>query len=178
MPFIPGPTFPSVFVRTQLALGMTQEQMGKLLGVSRRTMSRWSGTIPGVSEQQVYTLARAVHPKDPAIAAELVGHIGHTLESLRIVVPPPPAPPAPPPPPPPRALPPIAAMVESVVCAAADALETKPATVRSALAAAFGRAQTMGLSVQEVVDALSPKPTPSGETAKRGARTADAAKTG
>jgi hypothetical protein len=51
-------------------------------------------------------------------------------------------------------------MVESVVCAAADALETKPATVRSALAAAFGRAQTMGLSVQEVVEALTPKPSP------------------
>jgi hypothetical protein len=65
-------------------------------------------------------------------------------------------------------------MVESVVCAAADALETKPATVRSALAAAFGRAQTMGLSVQEVVDALTPKPTPSGPAAKRAAQAGDA----
>jgi hypothetical protein len=176
MPFIPGPTFGSVFVRTRLALGMSQEQMGKLIGVSRRTMSRWSGTVPGVTEQQVCTLARAVYPEAPAIAAELAGHIGHTLESLRIVVPPPPPPPAPPPAPPPRALPPIAAMVESVVCAAADALETRPATVRSALAAAFGRAYTMGLTVKEVVDALSPTPAPASPPAKR-AGGAAAAKT-
>jgi hypothetical protein len=155
MPFIPGPTFGSAFVRTQIKLGLNQEEMGKLIGVSRRTMSRWSGGIPGVTEQQVYTLARAVHPKDPAMAAELAGHIGQTLESLRIVSPPPAPAPAPPPPPPPRALPPIPLMVESVVCAAADALETKPAAVRDALSAAFGRAKKMGLSVDEVVAALA-----------------------
>jgi hypothetical protein len=165
MPFIPGPTFPSAFVRAQMKLGLNQEQMGKLIGVSRRTMSRWSGSIPGVTEQQVYTLARAVHPKDPAIAAELAGHIGQTLESLRIVAPPPPPVPAPPPPPPPRTLPPIPLMVESVVCAAADALETKPAAVRDALSAAFVRAKRMGLSVEEVVAALAPAPDPSAPAA-------------
>jgi hypothetical protein len=47
-------------------------------------------------------------------------------------------------------------MVESIVCAAADALETKPAAVREVLSAAFGRAKRMGLTVDEVADALAP----------------------
>jgi hypothetical protein len=163
MPFLPGPGFSSAFVRTQVALGMTQEQFGRLLGVSRRTMSRWR-RYPGVSEDHVYTMAKAVHPKDAALAAELAGHIGKTLESLRIVAPPPPAPA---PPPPPKPLPPVSLLVDSIVCAAADALETKPAAVRAALSAAFGRAQQMGIGVDEVVAALSPKPArvpPKGES--------------
>jgi hypothetical protein len=158
MPFIPGPTFPSAFARSQLELGMSQGDLGKLLGVSRRTISRWVGSFPGVTEPQVHTLVRAVHPRNPVLAAELAAHVGQTLVGLGVVAPPAPPAPAPPPPPPPRPLPPIPLLVESVVCAAADALETKPAAVRDALTAAFVRAQKMGLSVEEVVRALSPRP--------------------
>ncbi len=179
MPFIPGPTFPSAFARSQLELGMSQGDLGKLLGVSRRTISRWVSSFPGVTEPQVHTLVRAVHPRNPVLAAELAAHVGQTLVGLGVVPPPAPAAPAPAPPPPPRPLPPIPLLVESVVCAAADALETKPAAVRDALTAAFVRAQKMGLSVEEVVRALCPRPEPTAPVASdpKSARVKGGAKT-
>jgi hypothetical protein len=47
--------------------------------------------------------------------------------------------------------------VEAVVCAAADALNVPPATVRASLFAAFGRARELRLSVEEVERALAPR---------------------
>jgi hypothetical protein len=45
--------------------------------------------------------------------------------------------------------------VDAVVCVAADALAATPATVRDALHAAFRRARELGLSLQDVEDALA-----------------------
>ena len=50
----------------------------------------------------------------------------------------------------------ILLMVESVVCAAAEAQGVLPAEVRSVLRAAFQRARAMSLTVEEVDDALRP----------------------
>jgi hypothetical protein len=92
-------------------------------------------------------LATLVFPRDRAIAEELAAAAGHTLESLGLeaaaVV-------AAPPPPPPSRL-----VVDAVVCVAADALGATPATVRGALHAAFRRARELGLSLQDVEDALA-----------------------
>jgi hypothetical protein len=96
-------------------------------------------------------LVAMVHPHDADLAVELAMTLGQTLESLGVVPPPPlPPPPAPPAPPPT----PSAAIVDSVVCAAAEAMELTPGDVRLGLHAAFARAQELGLSVGGVVDAL------------------------
>src|SRR4029077_16663730 len=62
--------------------------------------------------------------------------------------PPRPPPPAPPPPPDPRYI------VDTVVCAAAEAIQLMPEAIRPALRAAFRRARLAGLSVQDVDKAL------------------------
>jgi hypothetical protein len=49
-------------------------------------------------------------------------------------------------------------LVESIVCAAADTMQTPPAAVREVLRAAFARAHALGLTVEEVDAALSPPP--------------------
>jgi hypothetical protein len=111
-----------------------------------------------------------VFPHDASLAAQLAAEAGTTLEGLGLVTPPAPLPPAPhpaPPPvpavapgPPPRAFPPIALMVDSILLASIDAAATLGATgareaVPTILRAAFSRARGLGLTTDEIDEALS-----------------------
>jgi hypothetical protein len=136
---------------------MTQGEMAKYLGISRRTVNRWGSRGVGLAPFQAHDLARLVHPRDAALAAKLAAAGGATLESLGLEKKEPP----PPPPDPPRHL------VDVVVCAAADALDISPRQVRAALLAAFRRAREAGLTVENVEKALSPEPTPASTATQR-----------
>jgi hypothetical protein len=148
------------FERARVAVGnVTQAELGEKLGVSKRTAQRYSDK--GVPPHYLKELARLVHPFDVALAAEIAGSMGHTLESLGVVAPPAPAPPPvvvveapPPPPPPPPPLPPPPpppdGIVDAVVCAAAEAMEMMPRDVRPGLLAAFKRAREIGVTVDMV----------------------------
>jgi transcriptional regulator with XRE-family HTH domain len=131
----------------QQAMGLTQEELGELLGVSRRSISRWVSEGTDLSENQVSTLARAVYPANPSLATKIAVSGGSTLEGLGIVQPPKPIEPPRPPPAPPR-------LVDVVVCAAAEALDASPRTVRRAVLAAFEAARDVGLDVDGVVRGL------------------------
>ena len=140
---------------------MTQGELAKYLGVSRRTVNRWGSRGVGLAPFQAHDLARLVHPRDPALAARLAAAGGATLESLGLEkkVPPPP------PPDPPRHL------VDVVVCAAAETLDISPRQVRAALLAAFRRAREAGLTVEHVEKALLPEAAPAGAKPRPRART-------
>jgi transcriptional regulator with XRE-family HTH domain len=106
-------------------LGLTQETLGDLLASSRRTVQRWDrgGTRP--MKAQLAKLAAEVYPLDAELAAKLAKEAATTLEELGVVkAVPPPLPPAPPP-----------YLTETVVCAAAEALNVPPPAVRPALLA-------------------------------------------
>ncbi len=118
----------------------------------------------------MHEIAAAVFPHDASLAAQLASEAGTTLEGLGLVTPPAPLPPAPPTPsppapvvvpgPPPRAFPPIALMVDSIVLASIDAAATLGATgareaVPTLLRAAFSRARGLGLTTEEIDEALS-----------------------
>ena len=168
------------FERCRAAVGQaSQGDLGKMLGVSRRTAQRYSDK--GVPPHYRKELARLVYPFDAGLAAEIAGSLGHTLESLGVVVPPPPAPPpivvveAPPPPPPPLPPPPPPdGIVDAVVCAAAEAMEMMPRDVRPALLAAFRRAREIGVTVDMVERVLlasipaqpAPAPVPAAKRAR------------
>ena len=180
MPYIPDEKVGFLLVQAMQELGVTQERFGDMVGVSRRTVTRWfsNGTAP--SPDVLAAAARMLHAKNPTLAAELAGQTGYTLEALGIVkpAPPPPAPPpvrvappaalAPPPSPPPRPAPPAAVLAESIVCAAADALGTTPAGVRDVVRATFRRARATGLTVEEIDDVFSPAPPAATELAGKG----------
>jgi hypothetical protein len=85
-----------------------------------------------------------------ALAAKVAAEGGQTLEGLGLVRSERAAPPAPPAPPP-RPFPPTRLVAESVVCAAAEAMQAPPAVMREVL-----RAQALGLSLEEMNEALSP----------------------
>ncbi len=142
-----------LLIYARQTLGMTQKEFGQALGASHRTASRWEGGRSYPYGTELIKLAAMVYPKDARLAAELAAAKGQTLEGLGIVAPPAPAPPPPLPPLPVRLL------VDSVVCAAADALETAPVTLRVALLAAFRRARELRLSIDDVESALAPAAT-------------------
>ena len=142
-----APSVISLVIQAQLALGMTQSAFGEMLGLSRATIGRWSsGRFPGLIPSNVAAIATALYPIDPALASQLAVSCGTTLESLGIVAPIPATVSAP--------TVSLGHLVDSVVCAAADAGGQLPSVVRPALAAAFARARDVGLSMEDVVKGL------------------------
>jgi hypothetical protein len=128
-------------------LGLSQRKLGNLVGLSLRTMQRWSGRRSTPGALHVTKLAAAVHPVDAELAQRLVAHVGHTLESAGI------AGAALPPPSPLRPF-----VVDSVVAAASETLDISPRLARPALLAALERAKAAGLSLDDLLAVLRPAP--------------------
>ncbi|MGD0525402.1 MAG: helix-turn-helix transcriptional regulator [Polyangiaceae bacterium] len=159
---IAGQSLAVVLLRTQHVLAGSQQKLGDIVGVNRRTVWRWQSGKITPSPDTLQKFARLTYPKDPEVAAALAAACGQTLESLGLVPPPPPpAPPLPPPGPPPEEDPVKTRLfVDAIVCAAAEALDASPRAVRGALFAAFTRAREAGLPVETVEKALAPPPKP------------------
>jgi hypothetical protein len=140
----------------QVALHTTQEGLGELLGVSRRTIVRWTATGGYEDFPTLRKLATLVYPNDPELAGMFAARCGHTLETLGIRKPPPPQPPPPPPEPPKKE--PMPRAIDVVVCAAAEAIDGTPRTARAALLAGVRAAKEMSLDLDAIEAALAPAP--------------------
>jgi hypothetical protein len=175
-------------IRLQEVLRLTQSELGSLLGASRRSIIRWQRGGTTFTLRQATDVARACYPVDRELAAVVAARAGSSLVELGIEAPPqPPAPPAPEPAPatpagpatPVRPTPAVRHLVDSVVCAAAEAMLSTPQSMRPALLAAFERAEALGISMADAVAGMrpppAPAPAPSGDapaepTAQRAAR--------
>jgi len=148
---------PTVLYEARRVLGIgSQGEMGELLGSSQRSGQRWERGESSPMNEQLHRLAALVYPHNRALAADIAETSGTTLLALGIEVPPPPPapapqPPAPPPPPPPDPV----YIVDTIVCAAAEAMGVMPEAIRPALRAAFRRAVQVRLGVEAVDAALS-----------------------
>ena len=150
MPYVrPDESFPPLLLEATRRLGLSQAGLGDLLGASRRTVSRWAtkGTSP--SPDQIVELARAIYPLDAQLAAQIAEQTGTTLVALGLETPKADAS---------ARIPPTKLLVESIVCAAAEALDATPSVVRPVLRAAFERAHGLGLRIEQVNEALSTEP--------------------
>jgi hypothetical protein len=139
-------------VKAQLTLLLNQKELGELMDSSQRTVQRWYAGRGWPSPGQLTKLAVAVHPRDPDIARRLAAAMGQTLESLGLVAraaPPPVQAPAEPSP-----LMPL--LVESVVAAAAEALDVSPRVARPAVLAAVERAKAAALTLDDLLAVLRP----------------------
>jgi transcriptional regulator with XRE-family HTH domain len=143
------------------ALGMSQTELAEALGSSRRTIIRRERGQTDIAPFQVQRLADLVRAEDPDLADELLVAAG--LEPVAVVEMPPAAPvvevaimPAPVEEPPKPATPAYVPKqaVEAVLYAAADAIDESPRRIKPAIVAAFARAKEMGLTVEQVVEAL------------------------
>jgi hypothetical protein len=146
--------FPVLSGEARIALHLTQRELAARVGTSLRTVQRWEARRSHPASFEIHRLADAVRPHNPALASE--------LDELAPRPAPPPTPvaqllapplPAAPPPPPPL---PAAVLLDSVVCAAAEAMSLAPQALRPALLAAFARARDAGLAMEAVVEGLTP----------------------
>jgi transcriptional regulator with XRE-family HTH domain len=131
------------------ALHLNQNELANKLGVSRRTGQRWTAHN-GPTGTDLHNLARLVHPADAALAAEIAAAGGTTLEALGVFPPPAQVPAGLPEGQPDR-------VVDAVVCAAAEAMQVMPQSVRPAVLAAFTCARELGLTVEGVERVLRAK---------------------
>ncbi len=144
-------------------LHLTQEGLANVLGSSLRTVQRMHAGRASPSQQQYGRLIQAIYPVDPALAAGIAAWSGVTLiegpevkpaaslsaqdPSASASVSAPPA---------------VAEhAIDSVLCAAGDAVELPLSTVRVILAAAFVRAKELGLSTAAAAEALKGGKAPS-----------------
>jgi transcriptional regulator with XRE-family HTH domain len=126
----------ALLVHCQVALGLTQEELGDLLGRNRRTIQRWQdgGFEPEADEAE--TLARALEPVR-ADLAEQVRELGRKAAIGAGVTPP--------------ARPATAEVIDAILRAAADAGGTTPEAIRPAITAALLKAEEAGLEVRAIV---------------------------
>jgi hypothetical protein len=161
---------PVLLARSRLHLRFNQQQLAEFTRSSLRSVQRWETGVSSPSHPQVHLVADAVRPLDPQIAA--------ALDAFAPRPPPPPAavvaplPPPTPPPPPVVAIAPHV-LVDSVVCAAAEAIAVSPQAMRPAVLAAFTRAGEAGLTFEAVLGVLAPA-----RTEEKGAKGKGAAKGG
>lgn len=173
----------SVLLDARQLLGLTQRQFGEAAGASHRSAVRWDAQQAAPGKHNWVKLAELLAPHDLALAEEAAAHAGETLEALGLAPPPPPPPPPsappppppptppapeppapppslPPPPPPPLPVPPPAVapehLVDAVVCAVAELMNSSPRPLRPLLHAAFKKAREVGLSVEAAERALAP----------------------
>jgi hypothetical protein len=136
-----------VYVHAMHALGLNHDDTARLFGVSRRSSQRWASNGAPLSPHHAELRARHVARIDHALAAELAASVGKTPEAFGI---PSPAPTA------------TARLdidpthiLDSVVCAAADAASMLPSAVRPALLAAIRRARQLGFTLEAVEAGLA-----------------------
>jgi hypothetical protein len=136
-----------LLVRLQSALQTSQERLGELVGVSRRTVIRWQQRGAVLLPSQWETFARACHPHDRDLAAQCAAHAGETLESLGLERPPLATPP--------RPAPSAKHLADSVVCAAAEAMHLTPQAMRPGVVAVLERIVALGMNADEVLAAMA-----------------------
>jgi hypothetical protein len=138
----------ALFILSRMALGMSQREAGEMFHVSLRTVQRWEEAGPSMLAADWHKLVRAVHPRDPDLAARVAKHAGTSLEALGLVTH------AAPPSPPQAPTIPLPYLVDSVLYAAKDGDEMQGLDPKPMLIRAFRRAAVLGLDPGEVADLL------------------------
>jgi transcriptional regulator with XRE-family HTH domain len=131
----------ALLTHCQMALGLSQEKLGELLGKNRRTIQRWQDGGFHPTADQAETLARALQPVRPDLAEEMRELARQAALAAGLT---PPARPA------------TAEEIDTILRAAADAWGTSPEAIRPAVAAAMQAAEDTGLEVSAIVAGLKP----------------------
>ena len=139
-------TFQQLMAAIMTALNLNSRELGELLGVSSRTITRYWKRGGTILPSKAAEIARKVHPVDRALATQLAALGGTTLADLGLDTAPAVRAPA--------AL--HRHVVDAVVGVAAEAMQTTPQAVRAAVTAAFERALALGMTAEEVLAALAP----------------------
>jgi hypothetical protein len=129
-----------LLIHCQMALGLTDGELGELLDRSRRTILRWHdrGFLP--TAHQAETLADALRPVRPDLAEQVLA-LGERAALAAGMTPP--------------ARPATAEAIEAILRAAADAGGTSPEAIRPVIVAALLKAKEVGVDVSAIVAGLT-----------------------
>jgi hypothetical protein len=144
------------------ALHMNRQDIGQAIGWSYRTIVRWEGRQTDVYSPSLLKIVPRVHAVDPQLAAEIAMACGSSLARLGIGAAPAPNVAAAPQ----QAPVSVEHLADSVACAAADAMHAAPEAVRPALLAAFRRARELGMTFDDVENAMAQALAPKATKAK------------
>jgi transcriptional regulator with XRE-family HTH domain len=129
----------ALLVHCQLALGLTQRQLGELLGRDRRTIQRWQEKGVELMPDQAQTLANALQPARPDLAEQVL-ELGRKTAIMAGMA---------------GVSSATAEVIDAILQAAADAGGTSPQAIRPAVTAAFLKAREVGVEVRAIVAGLS-----------------------
>ena len=133
----------ALLVHCQIALGLTQEELGELLGRNKRTIQRWQASGFELMADQAETLAHALQPVRPDLAEQVL-ELGRRAAIAAGMTPP--------------GRPATAQVIDAILRAAADAAGTSPEAIRPAITAALLKAEEAGVEVRAIVAELKSAP--------------------
>lgn len=139
---MPAAELPSLGVlirRVRDQVQMPQPEFAKRVGTSLRTLVRWELSQGAPHHEHLHAMVRLVYPRNRELAAQLASWAGTSTDALV-----------------PEAQPTREHLVDSVVCAAAEAANLAPTPVRAVLAAGLARAVAVGLGIPDLLQALAP----------------------
>jgi hypothetical protein len=125
-----GENMGELLVLAGSAIHKLQIELAEFLGVSDRTMRRWTVGGTRLIPSKLTLLVEAVHPNDPVLAGRIAAYHGQTLEEMGL------------------GLPPEQRVAFAIVRAAADVVGVSPSAMRPAIAAALERAKAEGLTLE------------------------------
>jgi hypothetical protein len=132
----------TLVIHCRMALRLTQQEFGDLVGHTKRTVQRWETRGALLTRTNIEAIVRALHPVQPDLATQIATAGDTTLEELGILPPARPQPSG------------TREALEALVHAAADAMGVSVDAIRPALATAFARADEAGLDVHTVAEGL------------------------
>jgi len=146
-----------LLMRSRQVLLMNQQQLADLARSSLRTVQRWETKRSFPHADSLHLIADAVRLHDVALASELDEYAPRPRAPVPAPIAASVAPVTPPatPSPPRAAQIPIYVLVDSVVCAAAEAMSVAPRAIRPAILAAFERARAAELTFDDVLAELT-----------------------
>ena len=124
----------ALLVHVQMALGLTQKQLGALIGRTKRTIQRWQDRgVAFLDEDQAKLLAEHLRPSRPDLAEQVLT-LGRRLRTTGLGATP--------------------EVLAAILGAAATAGGLSPEGARPLILAAFQQAAAEGVDVASVVVAL------------------------
>lgn len=133
--------------RARQLLGLTQEMLGRHLGIKARSVSRWEVGKSGPSRSHRAELVHILRGKNAAVADELAAEFARLYPVKRGA--------GAPPPPPPR-VPPDPFALERSLVALADALDMAPRRARGFALDALRAVHAARFTVEEGIALLAP----------------------
>jgi hypothetical protein len=133
----------ALLIHCQMALGLTQTQLGDLVGKTKRTIQRWQerGFTPTVDQAEA--LAAALQPVRPDLAEQMRELARSVAIAMGMAPPPPPV---------------TSEVIDAILRAAAEASGTSPAAIRPAITAALRATDEAGVDLGDLVAALTSAP--------------------